>query len=109
MKNISLMLLACLSTPVLALPSYSYQLYVSPPFGKVVINDKQSCTSICLVADQAVNSMITITGIKNHICNYRVNENGSLSKDEAHSYFCTGYTIAAADNVIGEIHLAKHF
>ncbi len=104
-----LMSITAIATPA----SYSYKVYVLPPFGKVLINNKITCPNTremnCKVANQPVDSIISITGIKDHTCSYRVNADGSLMKDEEQSFFCTGYTISATENSAGEIHLPNHF
>ena len=116
MKKQTLALLTLLfSASLYAQPAaYSYYVYVLPPFGKVIINNSITCPNghgeRCLVESQQVNSSLIITGIKNHICKYNVNADGSVTKDEASSYFCDGgYTVSASTGSTGEIHLPKHF
>lgn len=114
MKKLLFVLLSFISTLSYA-QSYSYKLYLLPPFNAVKINDAQVCPERedhkypCEFV-QETNTTVKLTGIKEHVCYYQVQASGSLIKDEARSYFCDGgFTIAASTVKAGEIHLPKHF
>jgi hypothetical protein len=117
MKKIILLIASSVvcSTLYASPTTYSYNVYLLPPFNKVTINHEQLCPTSpvdggkCLVPQQTVGATILLTSIKDHACAYEVLPNGSLEKDEAQSFFCTGYTKSASGDAPGEIHLPKHF
>ncbi len=116
MKSVIALLLSTLSLTAVAhtLPTYSYIIHVSPPFGRVIINDHQTCPNDdegidCTVRRLESQSTLKITGIKNHACYFTVAENGELQLNDEKSFFCYVETKPAGPASKGLVKLPQHF
>lgn len=95
--------------------AYDYWVYVGYPFSPVVINYKITCPDpnthnpACLVQNQAVQSVMLITGSNNHVCHLTINNDGSVSVNSSNSNYCNINSTPAKPHAAGSISLPSGF